>query len=86
MYPRDYRNRKFADLLKTIDAVIREEEGDKEAALAGLQTKWIRKLICKAVRDCRQRLEEEKARRVEIDFSSLEHIRSDAANTMDDGG
>lgn len=83
MYPRDYRNRKFADLLITIDAVIREEEGEKEAELTGLQTKWTRKLIRKAVRDCRQRLEEEKARRVEIDFSSLEHIRSDAENTME---
>lgn len=81
-YPRDFKNRKFADLLITLDAVLKEEN-DPAAELTGIQTKWIRKLIRNVVKDSRHLLEEEKARRVEIDFSSLAGIRSDALRTME---
>ena len=81
-YPRDFKNRKFADLLITINAVL-NEEADPAAELTGIQTKWIRKLIRNVVKDCRLQLDEEKARRVEIDFSSLAGIRSDALQTME---
>ena len=82
-YPRDFQNRSFAELLQTIDGVIREEEGDPSAALGGLQTKWIRKLIRKALENCRREMEEEKARRVEIDLSALDGIRGNAKETME---
>ena len=66
----------------TINAVL-NEEADPAAELTGIQTKWIRKLIRNVVKDCRLQLDEEKARRVEIDFSSLAGIRSDALQTME---
>lgn len=81
-YPRDFKNRKFADLLISIDAVL-QEDIDSMTQLRGIQTKWVRKLIQNVVKDCRLQLEEEKARRVEIDFSTLAGIRSDALQTME---
>ncbi len=82
-YPRDFRNRHFAELLRTVDSVILEEAGNGEAVLAGIQTKWVRKLIRKTVEEAGLEIQQEKARRIEIDFSSLDHIRSDATNTME---
>ncbi len=82
-YPRDYQNRKLSELLLTVDGVIREREGDPSAGLCGMQTKWIRKLIGKAADLCRVEIEEEKARRVEIDLDALDGIRGSAEETME---
>lgn len=82
-YPRDFRNRRFTELLQTVDCVIREMQGDQEAKLGGLQTKWVRKLIRDAITKSRREIEEEKARHIEIHLDYLDGIRRDATLTME---
>lgn len=76
-------NEKLDDLMKTIDAVMRQMTEDKHPIQPALETKWILKII----REETQKLLDEKkaaqAKKVTIDFSSLHKIRRDAAFTQE---
>ena len=76
-------NGKLDTLLKTIDAVLREEYGYRHPIKCELDTKWLLKLIRE---EAQAFLAEEKAaeaRKLTIDYSQLAQIRRDAAITQD---
>lgn len=79
---RDFKNSHFSELLKTIDCLIREAEGESEVFPEGLKTKWIRKLICDCIAAYQKEEKEADARRVEINLNMLDGIRSAAEQTM----
>lgn len=76
-------NGKLADLIKTIDALMREEYGYKHPVKAELDTKWICKIIREEVRALLQNQKEAEAKKIRIDYASLARIRADAAVTRD---
>ena len=77
------RSKKLGDLVRTIDAQLREKRGCGNAIQPGLSTKWICKLISEEIRDCLQEQEEKAAQEISIDFSQLAAIRADAAVTRE---
>ena len=77
------RSKKLGDLIRTVDAVLREETGSGNAIQPGLSTKWIVKLIAGEIRDYLQEREEAEARRISFDFSKLSGIRFDASVTRE---
>lgn len=76
-------NGKLEDLLKTIDAVMREEYGYGHPIKPGLDTKWILKLIRQETQALLARKKAQEARKITIDFSRLDAIRADAAVTRE---
>ncbi len=76
-------NAKLNDLLKTIDAVMRQECGYRHAVKCELETKWILKIIHEEITSllADQKAAEEK--KLVIDYSQLARIRRDAADTRD---
>lgn len=76
-------NGKLDDLLKTIDAVMREEFSYGHPVKYETEVKWLIKLIRE---ECRALLAEQKAaeaKKITIDYSKLARIRSDAAITQE---
>ena len=76
-------NAKLGDILKTIDAQLREATGYGHPIKSDLQTKWMLKIISEEISGF---LEEKKAaekKRLKLDFSQLDRIRSDAAVTQE---
>ena len=76
-------NAKLGDILKTIDAQLREATGYGHPIKSDLQTKWMLKIISEEITGF---LEEKKAaekKRLKLDFSQLDRIRSDAAVTQE---
>ena len=70
------------DLLKTIDAVMREAWGASPIR-SELDTKWILKLIREEVQALLAEKKAEEARKITIDYGRLAGIRRDAAITRD---
>ena len=74
---------KLEDLLKTIDAVMREEFADKHPIKKETETKWILKLIQEEARALLAAKKEAEAKKIFIDYSQLAKIRQEAAMTQE---
>ena len=77
------RSKKLGDVMRTLDAKLREALGVGNAIQPGTSVKWIVKLIDGAVADTLREKERREARRVTIDFSKLSGIREDASETRE---
>lgn len=76
-------NAKLGDILKAIDAQLREATGYGHPIKSELETKWMLKIIKEEIAGL---LEEKKAaekKRLKLDFSQLDRIRADAAVTQE---
>lgn len=74
---------KLDDLLKTIDAVMRECYGYGRPIQYKLDTKWILKIIQEEARNILTEKKAAEEKKITIDYSRLARIRSDAAVTRD---
>ena len=74
---------RLRDLIKTVDAVMRELYADKHPIKSPLETKWLLKIIREEVQALLQEKKEAEARRVTIDYSQLARIRRDASITQE---
>lgn len=74
---------KLEQLLKTIDAVMREEYGYKHPIQAETETKWLLKLIREEVRALLAEQKAAEAKKLRIDYSILDSIRREAAVTRE---
>lgn len=76
-------DRKLDNLLKTIDAVMREEYAYKHPVKYGIETKWTIKLIREEVRAFLAERKAVEARKITIDYAQLAKIRREAAMTQE---
>lgn len=76
-------NTKLGDLLKTIDAIMREEYGYRYPIKYETDAKWLLKLIRQEVQALLAEKKAAEAKKLTIDYSKLDKIRSDAAITRD---
>lgn len=74
---------KLENLLKTIDAVMREEYAYKHPLKYAVDTKWLLQVIREEVQSLLAEQQAAAAKKITIDYSRLEKIRQDAAVTMD---
>ena len=74
---------KLEDLLKTIDAVMREIYADKHPIKHEAQPKWILKLIREETQALLDARKEAEAKKIKIDYSQLAKIRQEADETRD---
>lgn len=74
---------KLKDLLKTVDAVMREEYAYKHPVKYETETKWLIKLIREETRALLAEKKAAEAKKITIDYSQLEKIRREAAITRD---
>lgn len=74
---------KLEDLLKTIDAVMREEYAYKHPVKYETETKWLIRLIRQEVQALLAQKKAAEARKLTIDYSQLAKIRREAAITQD---
>ena len=74
---------KLEDLLKTIDAVMREEYAYKHSVKYETDTKWLIKLIREEVQALLAEQKAAEAKKITIDYSQLAKIRQEAAVTQD---
>lgn len=75
--------RKFEKLLKTIDSVLREEQGYPHPVRPELSTMWILRLIREEARALLAEKAMREKKRIHIDAASLDRIREDAAQTRE---
>lgn len=76
-------NAKLGDLLKTIDAVMRQEYAYPHPIKGQLETKWILKIIQEETRALLAEQQAAEAKKIAIDYSLLAKIRADAAITRE---
>lgn len=76
-------NSKLGDLLKTIDAVMREEYAYKHPVKYETETKWLIKIIREEARGLLAEKKAAEAKKVTIDYSQLARIRQEAAITRE---
>lgn len=74
---------KLENLLKTIDAVMREEYAYKHPIQYETETKWLIKLIQEEVQALLVRKKAAEAKKITIDYAQLAKIRQEAAITQD---
>ena len=74
---------KLDALLKTIDAVMRQEMNDPRPVKAEVETKWILKLIQEEIQAFLAEQQAARAKKIVIDYSQLTQIRQDAAVTQE---
>lgn len=74
---------KLEDLLKTIDAVMREEYAYKHPVKYETETKWVVKLIREEAQALLAEKKAAEAKKITIDYSQLAKIRREAAITQD---
>lgn len=74
---------KLEDLLKTIDAVMREEYGYRHPVKYETETKWLIKIIREETGEILARKKAAAAKKISIDYSRLDKIRQEAAITQD---
>lgn len=70
-------------LLKAIDAILREEFGDKKPIAYTLKTKWILQLIRQEAQALVAEKKAREAKKITIDYSQLAKIRREAAVTQE---
>lgn len=76
-------NSKLEDLLKTIDAVMREEYAYKHPVKYEIETKWLIRLIREEAQALLAQKKAAEAKKITIDYSQLARIRREAAITQD---
>lgn len=76
-------NAKLDDLIKTIDAIMREEYAYRYPIKLEMDTKWLIKLIREEVQALLAEKKAAEAKKITIDYSQLAKIRRDAAITQD---
>lgn len=76
-------NARLDNLLKTIDALMREAYGDRHPIKCELDTKWVLKLIREEIQSLLAEKKAAEAKKITIDFGKLAQIRRDAAITRD---
>lgn len=74
---------KLEDLLKTVDAVMREEYAYKYPIKYETETKWLVKLIRQEVQILLAEKKAAEAKKITIDYAQLSKIRQEAAATQD---
>ncbi len=74
-------NAKLAGILKTIDAVMREEYGFPNPIRMETDTKWLIAIIREESRALLRKKQEAEAKTLRFDFSQLDKIRREAAAT-----
>ena len=74
---------KLEDLLKTIDAVMREEYAYNHPVKYETETKWLIKLIREEAQALLHEKKAAEAKKITIDYSQLAKIRQEAAITQD---
>ena len=77
------RSKKLGDVMRTVDACLRERLGVGNSIQPGLSTKWIVRLIQEECQTWLKEKEEVEARRITIDYSKLSGIRFDASVTRE---
>lgn len=75
--------KKFGDLLKTIDAAMREQLNFEPSIESPLKTRYIVQAACELTQRCVDEQKAAERRAVHIDFSKLGSIRSAADTTRD---
>jgi hypothetical protein len=78
-----HSNGKLGDVLKAIDAVMRECYGYGRPIQYRLETKWILKIIQEEARNLLAEKKAAEEKKITIDYSRLARIRDDAAVTRD---
>ena len=76
-------NKKLDDLLKTVDAIMREEYDYKHPVKYETETKWLMKLIREEIQDLLSEKSAVEAKKLRIDYAQLAKIRQEAAITQD---
>lgn len=76
-------NTKLEDILKTIDAVMREEFSYKHPIKYETDTKWMIKIIREETQCFRAQKKAQEAKKITIDYSVLSRIRQEAAVTQE---
>lgn len=76
-------NAKLEDILKTIDAVMREEYAYKHPVKYETETKWLIKIIREEAKALLSEKKAAEAKKITIDYSQLAKIRREAAMTQD---
>jgi len=76
-------NEKLEDILKTVDAVMREEYAYKHPVKYETETKWLIKLIREETQGLLAEKKAAEAKKITIDYSQLAKIRREAAITQD---
>lgn len=76
------RSKRLGDIVRTVDAMLREALGLGNAIQPGLSTKWIVKEIEEQLASLLREKREAEARKVTIDYAKLSGIRSDASTTQ----
>lgn len=75
-------NTKLDDILKTIDAVMREEYAYKHPVKYETETKWLIKIIREEVQALLAEKKAAESKKITIDYSQLAKIRQEAAITQ----
>lgn len=78
-----YSGGKMEDLLKTVDAVMREEFGYRYPIKYETDTKWLIKLIREEAQKLLAEKKAAEAKKITIDYGQLAKIRREAAITQD---
>ena len=76
-------NKKLDDILKTIDAVMREESGYQHPIKYGVNTKWMIKIIRQESQALLAAKAASQKKKITIDYSQLDKIRQEAAITQE---
>ena len=76
-------NAKLEDILKTVDAIMREMYGYKHPIKFETDTKWITKIIQEEVQNLLAEKKAAEAKKIVIDYSQLSKIRQEAAVTQE---
>jgi len=74
---------KMDNLLKTIDSVMRRESGYRYQVKAGLETKWVLRIIEEEVQALSAEKKAAEEKKVTINYAQLARIRKDAAITRE---
>lgn len=76
-------NKKLGNLLKTIDARMREAFSYRHPIKAELDTKWMCKIIDQEIQALLAEKKTAEAKKITLDYTQLSHIRRDAAITQE---
>lgn len=76
-------NSKLNDIVKAIDALMREAWGYGHPIKCQLETKWILKIIREEIQILLDEKKDAEAKKITIDYSVLDRIRRDAAITRE---
>lgn len=79
----DGHHKKFHDLLRTIDSSLRTSVNFPYPIKSRISTKWILRAIDEEIQAWQEAEQQAKKKKLKLDLSQLENIRSDATETRD---